>query len=97
MEEKVRKALAEVIDPELGVSIIDLGLVYEVKVEKGEAKIEMTLTSPGCPLAGVIDKMVREAVLSLEEIERVDLQLVWDPPWIPEYMSESARAELGFD
>ncbi len=97
MEEKIRKALTEVIDPELGISIVDLGLVYKIEAKKGEAKIEMTLTSPGCPLAGVIDKMVREAVLSLEEIEKVDLQVVWDPPWTPEHMSESAKAELGFD
>ena len=97
MEEKIKKALEEVIDPELGINIVDLGLVYEVREDEGKASIEMTLTSPGCPLAGVIDRMVREEVLSVEGVKEVDLQLVWDPPWTPEHMSEEARVELGFD
>ena len=97
MEEKIKEALEEVIDPELGINIIDLGLVYEVREDEGKASIEMTLTSPGCPLAGVIDRMVREEVLSVEGVKEVDLQLVWDPPWTPEHMSEEARVELGFD
>ena len=97
IEEKIREALKKVIDPELGVSIVDLGLIYDVRYEAGEAEIEMTLTSPGCPLAPVIDKMVREAMRDVPEVKRVTVELVWDPPWSTGAMSEELRAELGID
>ncbi|KKT30542.1 MAG: hypothetical protein UW41_C0001G0019 [Candidatus Collierbacteria bacterium GW2011_GWC2_44_18] len=97
VEDKIREALKKVIDPELGVSIVDLGLIYDVRYERGEAEIEMTLTSPGCPLAPVIDKKVREAMGKVPEVKRVTVELVWDPPWSKEAMSEELRAELGLD
>ncbi|HCX25974.1 MAG: putative metal-sulfur cluster biosynthetic enzyme [Candidatus Collierbacteria bacterium GW2011_GWB1_45_35] len=97
IEEKIREALKNVIDPELGVSIVDLGLIYDVRYEAGEAEIEMTLTSPGCPLAGVIDKKVREVMKEVPEIKNVTIELVWDPPWSTGAMSEELRAELGID
>ena len=95
VEEKIWEALKGVIDPELGVSIIDLGLVYDVRYEGGEAEVEMTLTSPGCPLAPVIDKKVREAVAEISEIKSLLVELVWDPPWTKEMMSEELKAEFG--
>ena len=71
IEDKIRDALKKVIDPELGVSIVDLGLIYDVRYEAGEAEIDMTLTSPGCPLAPVIDREVREALKGVVEVEKL--------------------------
>jgi metal-sulfur cluster biosynthetic enzyme len=90
--------LSEVMDPELDVDIVSLGLIYEVIVKGEIVKIVMTLTTPGCPLAGVIDRMVKEAAASVEgvEEENVETELVWDPPWIQAMMSEEARLRLGF-
>src|SRR5258706_1661573 len=96
-EDKIREALKKVIDPELGVSIMELGLVYDVRYEDGEAEVEMTLTSPGCPLAPVIDQKVREALSDITELKHLSLELVWDPPWTTSAMSEELRAELGID
>ena len=95
------EALKTVIDPELGIDIVSLGLVYDVRVDydknrKAEVEVEMTLTSMGCPLAPVIEKMVREAVGNLPDVAGGSLELVWDPPWSMELMSEEAKAELGF-
>ncbi len=95
-EEQVREALKGVIDPELGVNIVDLGLIYDIKVDGGGVVIEMTLTSPGCPLAPVIDQLVREAVSGLG-IGKIKVELVWDPPWMPAMMSEEVKAELGIE
>jgi metal-sulfur cluster biosynthetic enzyme len=97
IEDQIREALKKVIDPELGVSIVDLGLIYDVRYEAGVAEVEMTLTSPGCPLAPIIDKKVREAVKDIEEIKELTIELVWDPPWTRDMMSEEIKAEFGFD
>ncbi len=96
-EKLVREALRGVIDPELHINIVDLGLIYDVREEGGEVEVEMTLTTPGCPLAPVIDKLVREAVMKVEGIREVSLELIWDPPWTQEMMSEEAKVELGID
>ncbi len=96
-EDKIRVALRKVIDPELGVNIVDIGLIYDVRYEAGEAEIEMTLTSPGCPLAPVIDKMVKDAMKEVPEVKNVTVELVWDPPWSTSAMSDELRAELGLD
>jgi metal-sulfur cluster biosynthetic enzyme len=96
VEDKIREALKKVIDPELGVSIVDLGLIYDVRYEKGEAEVEMTLTSPGCPLAPVIDKKIRDAVKDVPEVKKLTVELVWDPPWSKELMSDELKAEFGF-
>lgn len=99
----VYQALKSVIDPELGVNIVDLGLIYKVEVRKVQkvqkVRIIMTLTTPGCPLAGVFDMMVREAVASLPGVEadEIEIQLTFDPPWTAEMMSKEAKAELGFN
>ena len=91
LEAKVRAALKKVFDPELHINIVDLGLVYDVREEGGVVEVEMTLTSPGCPLAGVIDSEVKKGV------KKVTLELIWDPPWTQDMMSDEAKAELGLD
>lgn len=97
VEERVWQALRKVIDPELGINVVDLGLVYDVRYENGEAEVEMTLTSPGCPLAPVIEAKVKEVMAEIEEIKKLNVELVWDPPWTKEMMSDEIRAELGLD
>ncbi|HCR81547.1 MAG: dTDP-4-keto-l-rhamnose reductase [Candidatus Pacebacteria bacterium GW2011_GWA1_46_10] len=96
-KQTVRQALAKVIDPELQIDIVSLGLIYNVKIEgKNKVVIRMTLTTPGCPLAPVIDEMVREALYGLVEDTEQDVivNLTFDPPWVPEMMTEEARLEL---
>ena len=96
-DQDIFNALKGVIDPELGINVVDLGLVYGVEINEGVVRVEMTLTSPGCPLAGLIDQMVKSAVGKLDGVERVELELVWDPPWIPAMMSEEVREEFGVE
>ncbi|HEY8487024.1 MAG TPA: metal-sulfur cluster assembly factor [Limnochordales bacterium] len=97
-EEVVRNALRAVVDPELGINIVDLGLVYGVDIdrERGHVKVTMTLTAIGCPLAFVVHQMVENALLQLDGVQSVQVEIVWDPPWTPERMSEEAKALLGF-
>jgi metal-sulfur cluster biosynthetic enzyme len=96
-EDLVREALMEVIDPEIGVNIVDLGMVYGVDVStEGNVKITMTLTTPMCPLSEYIDAAVKEALAPLPAIGEVDVNLVWVPAWNPSMMSEDAKLELGF-
>jgi len=97
IEQKVREALRNVIDPELRINIVDLGLIYDVREEGGEVEVELTLTSPGCPLAGVIDERIKEVVGKVEGVKEVIVEIVWDPPWTQDMMSDEAKAELGFD
>lgn len=94
-EDAIWSALEEVDDPEVGVNIVDLGLVYEVKVdENGRARIEMTLTIPECPLADDIVKNVKEAVGAISGVKEVDVSLVWEPRWSPARMNDKAREEI---
>ena len=83
-ETQVLASLANVLDPELGMSIVDLGLVYGVRVEGGRVAITMTLTAPGCPLHDVIVDWARTAVGTIPGVERVDVTLTFDPPWSPD-------------
>jgi metal-sulfur cluster biosynthetic enzyme len=94
-EEEVREALREVIDPELGINIIDLGLVYEVEVDDDRVEILMTLTTPGCPFGSIFDEMVRQEVGAVEGVNEVNVELTFEPSWTPEEMTEEARNELG--
>jgi len=94
-EAEVRSALKEVMDPELGISLIDLGLIYEVKVEGKKVVVQMTFTTPACPMLQYLTNSVEEAVRKLDGVEEVDVQLVWDPPWTPERMSEEGKKKLG--
>jgi metal-sulfur cluster biosynthetic enzyme len=96
-EEMVREALREnVIDPEIGVNVVDLGLVYGIEVKDATAEVTMTLTTPMCPLGPYIDQEVRSAVSDVPGVENAKVNLVWTPPWDPSKMSEEAKLELGF-
>lgn len=89
--------LREVLDPELGVSIVDLGLIYDVKVSpKGIATVSMTLTTIGCSLFFVIEKDIEDRLLELPEVEEVKINLTFDPPWSPDRMTEETKIRLGF-
>ncbi|CAK0751471.1 DUF59 domain-containing protein [uncultured Gammaproteobacteria bacterium] len=91
----VIEALHTVYDPEIPVDIWELGLIYRVKVEaSGDAEVDMTLTAPNCPVAGDMPEMVRGAVMATEGITECRVELVWEPPWTPERMSEVARLQL---
>ena len=94
---KIRLELRNVIDPELGINIVDLGLIYDVREEGGVVEVEMTLTSPGCPLAGVIDEKIRAALKKITEIKDLSIEIIWDPPWTQDMISDEAKAELGLD
>lgn len=98
-KDDVYKKLRLVIDPELQINIVDLGLIYEVVLEEEWLLVRMTLTSPGCPLAPVINMMITEALSDLQgfKTEKLQLQLTFDPPWTPDMMTEEAKAELGMD
>ena len=92
----VREALREVYDPELGINIVDLGLVYDVTLDKGTADITATLTSPGCPLGPEIVTNIRRSLSKFEDVDDVQVHIVFSPPWHPSMMSEEAKDELGY-
>jgi metal-sulfur cluster biosynthetic enzyme len=94
-EEMILAALREVIDPEIGCNIVDLGLVYSVVIDGGKVFVSMTLTTPGCPMHESICWGVKEALLNLDGVVEVEVELVWDPPWHPSMMSEVGRASTG--
>jgi metal-sulfur cluster biosynthetic enzyme len=94
--EDVQEALTNVIDPELGLDFIELGLVYDVEVEGSDVYITFTLTSPGCPIGPQVSEQMKEFVAELPEVERVFPKMVFSPPWTPELMSEEAKFALGF-
>ncbi len=103
-KETIFQHLDKVIDPELGISIVKLGLVYDVSLSKVENKtkvhILMTLTTPGCPLAAVFDQMLRDSLYGIPDLDvdqDVTIELTFDPPWVPDMMDAEAKAELGFD
>jgi metal-sulfur cluster biosynthetic enzyme len=96
-EEEVREALTEVIDPELGLDFIELGLVYDVEIEnEGDVYVTFTLTTPGCPIGPQVTEQMKEFVGDLDGVTNVFPKLVFDPPWTPEMMSEDAKFALGF-
>ena len=95
LKEKIIEEIKKIYDPEIPVNIYDLGLIYDVKVEnKNTAKVKMTLTSPNCPVAESLPKDVKDGIMQVEGIDKVDLDLVWDPPWDQDRMSEAAKLEL---
>jgi metal-sulfur cluster biosynthetic enzyme len=95
-EEEVRDALTNIMDPEIGINIVELGLVYAIAIEgDGAVCVTQTLTSPGCPLSGYISTAVEAAVGEVEGVTKVDVNIVWTPPWNPSMMSEDAKLELG--
>ncbi|MGI8826686.1 MAG: metal-sulfur cluster assembly factor [Chloroflexota bacterium] len=97
-EDVVREALKEVYDPEIGVNIVDLGLVYDLDLEQnGTVSVTMTFTTPACPLGPVIEQEVKNALVgNVPGVTDTRINLVWTPPWTPDMMSEDAKLELGF-
>ncbi len=100
-KEQVLEELKKVIDPELNINIVDLGLIYDVtivpsiKKEMFDVTITMTLTSPGCPLSIVFEEWVPEAVKKIEEVENVKINLVWEPAWNPDKINDEVKEQLG--
>ena len=94
-KKQIIEEISKIYDPELPVNIYELGLIYDIKVENEKsAIIKMTLTTPNCPVAESLPKEVKEGVMQVEGIEEVDLELVWDPPWNKDMMSDAAKLEL---
>ena len=94
IKEKIINEIRKIYDPELPVNIYELGLIYDIQVKGNKAEIKMTLTTPNCPVAESLPKEVKEGAMQVEGINDVDLQLVWDPPWNKDMMSEAAKLEL---
>jgi len=94
-EELVLQTLRQVIDPEIGCNIVDLGLIYSVTITGAKVNVTMTLTTPGCPMHESIRWGANNALLNLEGVEDVEVELVWDPPWNPSMMTETGRAMTG--
>ena len=95
LKDKVILEIKKIYDPEIPVNIYELGLIYKIDIEDAKkVNIEMTLTSPNCPVAESLPKMVKDNVLKVDEVSDVDLKLVWSPPWTKDMMSEAAKLEL---
>ena len=95
LKEKIINEIKKIYDPEIPVNIFELGLIYKIEViDNKKVLIEMTLTSPNCPVAESLPNSVKENILKIVGVEKVELKLVWDPPWTKEKMSEAAKLEL---
>ena len=95
LKEKIVSEIKKIYDPEIPVNIYELGLIYKIEMkETKKVRIDMTLTSPNCPVAESLPKMVKDNILKLDGVDDVDLKLVWDPPWTKDKMSEAAKLEL---
>ena len=94
--DEVEEALANVIDPELGLDFVELGLVYEIEVDEGDVHITFTLTSPGCPIGPQVTEQMKEFVSELDGVKDVHPRMVFNPPWTPDMMSEDAKFALGY-
>ncbi len=95
-EAQVLEALKEVLDPELGINIVDLGLVYDVRIDGDTVHITYTLTTMGCPIGPLIEAQMQQLLSDVEGVETVDAEMVLRPPWSPEMMSDEAKAALGY-
>ena len=94
--EDVQEALANVIDPELGLDFVELGLIYGIEIEGGDVRVTFTLTAPGCPIGPEVSSQIEEFVSEIEGVESVSSTMVFTPQWTPERMSEDAKFALGF-
>jgi metal-sulfur cluster biosynthetic enzyme len=95
-EEIVRESLKDILDPELGCNIVDLGLIYDIDIKDGDVRVAFTLTAMGCPIAPMIAEQIRQTVMALPGVKSVNAELTFSPPWAPSMMSEEVREELGF-
>ena len=95
LKERIISEIKKIYDPEIPVNIYELGLIYKIEViEEKKVNIDMTLTSPNCPVAESLPKMVKDNILKIDGVSDVDLKLVWDPPWNKDMMSDAAKLEL---
>ena len=95
IKNKVIEEIKKIYDPEIPVNIYELGLIYKIEVDdKNKVNVDMTLTSPNCPVAESLPKEVKDSIMQLEEVDKVNLDLVWEPPWDKSMMSEAAKLEL---
>ena len=94
LKENIIKEIKKIYDPEIPVNIFDLGLIYDISIKDKIVLIEMTLTSPNCPVADSLPKMVKDIVEKLDEVDTANIKLVWSPPWNKDMMSEAAKLEL---
>ena len=95
LKDQIINEIKKIYDPEIPVNIYELGLIYDIQVDKNNhVKVNMTLTTPNCPVAESLPKEVKDSIMEIKEVKKVDLDLVWDPPWDKSMMSESAKLEL---
>ena len=95
LKEQIVSEIKKIYDPEIPVNIYELGLIYKIEIKEAKkVNIDMTLTSPNCPVAESLPKMVKDNILKIDGVSDVDLKLVWDPPWNKDKMSEAAKLEL---
>jgi metal-sulfur cluster biosynthetic enzyme len=95
-QEIIRESLKGILDPELGLNIVDLGLIYDIEIQDGDVHIAFTLTAMGCPIGPMISEQIQETVMALPGVKSVIAELTFSPPWDPLRMSEELREELGF-
>ena len=94
LKEKVINEIKKIYDPEIPVNIYELGLIYDIIITKKHVSVKMTLTTPNCPVAESLPKEVKDSIMQLDEVDKVELDLVWEPPWDKSMMSEAAKLEL---
>ncbi len=94
LKEKVIAEIKKIYDPEIPVNIYELGLIYDIEINDKDVIVKMTLTTPNCPVAESLPKEVKDSIMEIKEVNKVDLDLVWDPPWDKSMMSEAAKLEL---
>ena len=94
LKEKVIAEIKKIYDPEIPVNIYELGLIYDISVKNNDVSVKMTLTTPNCPVAESLPKEVKDSIMEIKEVNKVDLDLVWEPPWDKSMMSEAAKLEL---
>ena len=94
LKEKIIAEIKKIYDPEIPVNIYELGLIYDISIKDKDVSVKMTLTTPNCPVAESLPKEVKDSIMEIKEVKKVDLDLVWEPPWDKSMMSEAAKLEL---
>ena len=94
LKDKVVAEIKKIYDPEIPVNIFELGLIYDISIKDKNVSVKMTLTTPNCPVAESLPKEVKDSIMKIKEVKKVDLDLVWDPPWDKSMMSDAAKLEL---
>ena len=94
LKDKVIAEIKKIYDPEIPVNIYELGLIYDISIKDKDVRVKMTLTTPNCPVAESLPKEVKDSIMEIKEVDKVDLDLVWEPPWDKSMMSEAAKLEL---